>query len=320
MTLMRAALHLVSAGDGTRDASVSKVPIERAPSPRAPFAAQLSGLELGPVISRGVELVEHEPLSISQLGAALSEHWPNHDANSARLRASLPRPPGAGDAARHLGQDPPAEDHDARELARPPASVHAERRRAGHPLPPRIRPCFRCGHSRLVVARRCSRDRRPAQVTTSASTVTSTVGSSTTFATGCSAIAPHRPGSLLAAVRQSLPRTPRPGTHHRQVKWDSSFLHHGTVFVDGFLSGAWKLSERKREATLVVELRTRVQPHGARRHVRREAEAAALPDARCLRAANGAALGLAEPSDRDVKGGSDGTRTRDLRRDRPRRP
>ena len=56
MTLMRATLHLVSAEDGLAMRPVLQAPIERA-SASSPFAAHLSGLELGPVISRGVELV-----------------------------------------------------------------------------------------------------------------------------------------------------------------------------------------------------------------------------------------------------------------------
>jgi hypothetical protein len=36
----------------------------------------------GAARTESIELVEHEPLSISQLAAALSEDWPHHDANS----------------------------------------------------------------------------------------------------------------------------------------------------------------------------------------------------------------------------------------------
>jgi hypothetical protein len=55
------------------------------------------------------------------------------------------------------------------------------------------------------------------------------------------------------------------------VKWDASFARRGALFVDGFLGGAWSLGETRRQATLTVELRTRIGP-AERRHLRLEAE------------------------------------------------
>jgi hypothetical protein len=43
-----------------------------------------------------------------------------------------------------------------------------------------------------------------------------------------------------------------------RVRWDSWFAHRGTIFVDGFLGGAWKLSRERGGATLALELRTRI--------------------------------------------------------------
>ena len=56
------------------------------------------------------------------------------------------------------------------------------------------------------------------------------------------------------------------------LRWDSSFGHHGTVFVDGFLGGTWRLRTTKRASTLTVGLRTPVSP-GEHKQVRAEAEA-----------------------------------------------
>ena len=284
MTLMRATLHLVSAEDGLAMRPVLQAPIERAYA-SSPFAAHLSGLELGPVISRGVELVERRtavdlPARRGALGRVAASRR-----ELARLRVPLSRSPGAGDATRRLGQDlqPKITTLDGW-LGRPSAptlSVDELVIRYLHAFGPAsvadIRAWSWLGGVRPIVDRLRSnlcvyRDER---------------------------------GRELYDVRDGLfcdPATPAPVRFLPQydnlflahvdrarvmdrIKWDSSFMHRGTVFVDGFLSGAWKLSEQKRESTLVVELRTRVTAT-ERRHVRREAERLLLfrtPDASARR-------------------------------------
>jgi hypothetical protein len=43
----------------------------------SPFARNLAGLDLAPVLARSSELVEREPLTVAQLRAALAEEWPD---------------------------------------------------------------------------------------------------------------------------------------------------------------------------------------------------------------------------------------------------
>jgi hypothetical protein len=284
MTLMRATLHLVSAGDGLAMRPVLQAAIERAYA-SSPFAAQLSDLELGPVISRGIELVEHEPLSISQLAAALSEDWPHHDANSLAymLRYLVPvvqvTPRGVWGKA----LQPKITTLDGW-LGRPSASalsvdelVIRYLRAFGPASTADIRAWSWLGGVRAIVDRLRSnlcvyRDEHGRELY------------DVRDGMFCDRAAPAPVRFLPQYDNLFLAHADRARIMDG-VRWDSSFLHHGTVFVDGFLSGAWKLSGQKREATLVVELRTRMT-RTERQHVRREAERLLLfrtPDARARR-------------------------------------
>jgi hypothetical protein len=244
----------------------------------------LSDLELGPVISRGIEPVEREPLSISQLAAALSEDWPHHDANSLAyaLRYLVPVVQVTPRGVWGKTLQPKITTLDGW-LGRPSTSalsvdelVIRYLRAFGPASAADIRAWSWLGGVRGIV---------------------DCLGSNL-------CVYRDERGRELYDVRDGLfcdRATPAPVRFLPQydnlflahadrarimdgVKWDSSFLHQGTVFVDGFLSGAWKLSEQKRESTLVVELRTRVTS-AERQHVRREAERLLLfraPDA-CAR-------------------------------------
>jgi hypothetical protein len=260
-----------------------QAPIERAYA-SSPFAAQLSDLELGPVISRGIELVEHEPLSIAQLAAALSEDWPHHDANSLAyaLRYLVPvvqvTPRGVWGKA----LQPKITTLDGW-LGRPSASalsvdelVTRYPRAFGPASTADIRAWSWLGGVRTIVDRLRSklcvyRDEHGRELYDVRDGVF------------CDRDSPAPVRFLPQYDNLFLAHADRARIMD-DVKWDSSFLHQGTVFVDGFLSGAWKLREQKREATLVVELRTRLT-RTERQHVRQEAERLLLfrtPDA-CTR-------------------------------------
>jgi Winged helix DNA-binding domain len=284
MTLMRATLHLVSARDGLALRPVVQAAIERAFA-SSPFAAHLSDLELGPVISRGIELVEHEPLSISQLAAALSKDWPHHDSNSLayafRYLVPLVQVTPRGVWGRTL--QPKVTTLDAW-LGRPSASalsvdelVIRYLRAFGPASAADVRAWSWLGGVRAIIERLRStlcvyRDEHGRDLYDVREGVF------------CDRAAPAPVRFLPQYDNLFLAHADRARIMDG-VKWDGSFLHHGTVFVDGFLSGAWKLSEQRREATLIVELRTRVAPTEYK-HVRREAEKLLLfrtPDARTRR-------------------------------------
>jgi hypothetical protein len=81
MTLMRATLHLVSSADALRLRPLLQGMLERAFA-SSPFARELAGVDLAPVLERGTEQVEREPLTLAQLRAELAVEWPGHDANA----------------------------------------------------------------------------------------------------------------------------------------------------------------------------------------------------------------------------------------------
>ena len=85
MTLMRTTLHLVSTRDALQMRRVLQDVVERAFA-SSPFARNLAALGLEPVLRRGVELVEQEPLSTAQLARALGEEWPE----TTRTRSPTP--------------------------------------------------------------------------------------------------------------------------------------------------------------------------------------------------------------------------------------
>ncbi len=76
--LMRTTLHLVTARDARRLYPVMAVVLARAWG-SSPFAKQLAGLDLEPVLGAARELLDAEPRGPSALGAALAERWPGRD-------------------------------------------------------------------------------------------------------------------------------------------------------------------------------------------------------------------------------------------------
>jgi len=76
IALMRGTIHLVSARDC--------LPLRRQLQPvlerglRGAFGRQLAGVDPVALAAAGRELVESAPMTFSQLGAALTERWPDH--------------------------------------------------------------------------------------------------------------------------------------------------------------------------------------------------------------------------------------------------
>lgn len=81
MTLMRTTLHLVTARDAVALRAMTQGLIERTWATSG-FAKQLAGLDLAPVLAHGTELVEERPLSTAELARRLSERWPDRDPSS----------------------------------------------------------------------------------------------------------------------------------------------------------------------------------------------------------------------------------------------
>ncbi|MCS7461280.1 winged helix DNA-binding domain-containing protein [Paenibacillus doosanensis] len=98
MALMRSTLHLVSARDALRLRPLLQPVMNR--SLNGAFGKQLKGIDQETLASDGRKLVETEPLTFSELGMRLCEHWfgldPEAAAGAVRNRVPLVQIPPRG--------------------------------------------------------------------------------------------------------------------------------------------------------------------------------------------------------------------------------
>jgi hypothetical protein len=76
IALMRGTIHLVSAGDCLALRPLIQPVMDRALA--TVFGKQLAGMDTGVLASAGRALVEEKPRTFSELGTLLSPHWPGH--------------------------------------------------------------------------------------------------------------------------------------------------------------------------------------------------------------------------------------------------
>lgn len=270
LTLLRSTLHLVSAEDARRLRPALQGMLERAFA-SSPFARELAGLDLAPLLARGGRLLEERPRTMAELRAELASEWPDRDANALAyaVRYLVPNvqvtprgvwgrtlQPTQATLAAWIGADgdaAPAEEIVRRYLrAFGPASAAdvrtwswlADARSVLERLRPELR-VYRdeAGHELFDVPDGVFRD-----------------------------------GAEVAPVR-FLPEYDNVFLSHADrsriadaVAWDTSFLHQGVLLVDGFVAGSWKPARGKSDPPLTVDLRTRV-PARTRREIDREADA-----------------------------------------------
>jgi hypothetical protein len=80
MSLMRATIHLVTAGDALALRPVMQPALERDVYPNSTFGRhRLEGLDMHAVLTAGRELVADRPLTNAQLRDALAARWPDRD-------------------------------------------------------------------------------------------------------------------------------------------------------------------------------------------------------------------------------------------------
>lgn len=79
--LMRTTIHLVSARDALTIRPLMQPVLDRAWR-YSPFSKQLSGADVEEVVAAGLELLAERPLVATELGKRLQERWPDADANS----------------------------------------------------------------------------------------------------------------------------------------------------------------------------------------------------------------------------------------------
>ena len=271
MTLLRATLHLVTCEDALRLRPLLQPMLERA-FDSSPFARELRGLDLTPVLVRAGELLEQNPLTTAQLRVALGEDWPGHDANALAYAVRYLVPlvqvtprgvwgrtlqPTMATLGAWLG-DVPTSPRSLDEV------VLAYLRAFGPATTADIRAWSWLADLRLTLERlrprlRTYRDERGRVLYDAEDGL---------FADP----------ATRAPVR-FLPQYDNVFLSHADrsrimdaVTWDHSFMHRGAFLADGFLAGAWKLTRTKDESTIEVDIRVRVRPV-QRRAILEEAEA-----------------------------------------------
>jgi Winged helix DNA-binding domain len=82
MTLMRATIHLVSARDGLALRPVLQPVMERGFRTGSPFGRRLAGVDIAAVLAAGRALLEERPRTADDLGKLLHARWPDRDATA----------------------------------------------------------------------------------------------------------------------------------------------------------------------------------------------------------------------------------------------
>ncbi len=263
MGLMRATVHLVTARDALALWPVVRSVFERTfQSARgdvgAPaFTSRLAGVDMKALLRAGRRLVEESPRSAAELRPLLKQRWPEHDAVAlaAAVHFLLPLvqvPPrglwGASGQTRHtsleawLGKDPGDDASPDKVIVRylrafGPATVADARiwsRLAG------LREVF----ERLRPRLRTFRDEKGREL----------------FDVTDGALpdpdVPAPPRFLPQYDNVFLSHDDRSRIVRDDIRWQQRSVmegRFGTVLVDGFIAGTWKISRKGGEATLRVE-------------------------------------------------------------------
>jgi hypothetical protein len=81
VAMLRSTIHLFTAADGLALRPVLQTMLERT-FRRSPFAQNLVGLDVAQVLAAGRDLLEHRPLTASELARELNVRWPDRDGTS----------------------------------------------------------------------------------------------------------------------------------------------------------------------------------------------------------------------------------------------
>lgn len=273
IALMRGTIHLVSARDCRWFRPLVQPVLDRGFG--AGYARQLPGLETGALAAAGRALVEEKPRSFSELGSLLSARWPGLPpaALAQGVRALVPLvqvPPrgvwGAGGLALHTS----AESWLGRSLDPAPAlELLVERYLAafGPATVADLQAWSGLTRLREAVARlrprlRAFRDEQGREL--------------------LDLPAAPRPGPAVPApvrlvaefdnlIHAHTDRTRVVSDAHRQRLFTRNGIYPGTVLLDGFVAGTWRISRERRAAAVVIEPFGAISP-GDRDAIAREAE------------------------------------------------
>ena len=260
IALMRGTIHLVSARDCLPLRRVLQPVLDR--GLRGSFGKQLAGVDAEQVAAAGRALVEAEPMTFSELGQALAARWPDHPAAALAqaVRAYVPLvqvPPravwGRAGQSRHTS----AEYWLSGERGAPRAS---DEDLAG--LVTRYLGAFGPATARDVTAWSGLTGLGPVLEQLRPSLVT--------FADEQGAElfdlpdAPRPDGDVPAPVRLAAEfdnlllshadRSRMVSAENLKRFYTINGIFPGSVLIDGFVAGIWRLARRKNAATLSIEL------------------------------------------------------------------
>jgi hypothetical protein len=256
IALMRGTIHLVTAADALTWRPLVQPVLDRALA--TGFGKRLAGVDLAQVAAAGRELTTAQPLAFAELGAALTRTWPDHpaDALAQAVRALVPLvqvPPRAVWGKSGLARHTPAEEWLGRPLAAHPSLGSMVERYLAAFGPASVQDVQAwSGLTRLREVVDPMRDRLRV------------------FASGDGRElfdlpdAP-RPGPDVPAPARLVPefdnlilshgdRTRVLAEEDRQELFRIQNVFPGSVLLDGFVAGLWRLKRSRAAATVTIEL------------------------------------------------------------------
>lgn len=286
MTLMRTTLHLVTATDAVALRAAFQGMVERA-FEDSPFRRRLDGIDLEVVAEAGIRAIEERPMTVAELGRALTKRWPGRDgealayavrylvplvqvtprglfraSSAARVTTLDSWLAGAGEGRGRRAQG--TRTAGASEVAIDEA-VERYLRAFGPATAADVRTWSWLAGVRDVIERlrpalRTYRDERGRELFDVADGV---------FAHADEAAPVRFLGQYDNVFLSHADRSRITG----ELRWGAGWLQRGTFLVDGYLAGAWRLRESPGPPRLELEARRRLAD-ADRGDV--EAEAAAL--------------------------------------------
>jgi hypothetical protein len=257
MTLMRATIHLVSARDGLALRPVLQPVMERGFRSGSPFGRRLAGLDVAAVLAAGRALLEEQPRTVDDLGKLLRKRWPDRDATSLAMAVRYLLP---------LVQIPPRGIWGEGGL---PILATSDQW-LGRPLEPAPSPDKMVARYLAAFGPATVNDIQAWSGLTRLREVTDRLGRRLLHFT-------DENGKELLDVRGAPlpdPETPAPprflpefdnvllghadrsriiADEHRKLVFLSASRMMGTVLLDGWVGGRWKITRTRDSATLVVE-------------------------------------------------------------------
>ncbi len=233
VALMRSTIHLVTARDCLNLRPLLQPVLERQLFSNSTYGSGLEGIEIEKLLAAGRALVEVRPLTLAVLGKLLSEQWPDRDgttlASAIRNLAPLVQVPPRG----MWGESGQAVSTTAESWLGAPLKLN-------YPLDKLV--------TRYLAAF------GPATVTD----IQAWSG-----LTRLKEVAP-RPNPDMPAPVRFLPefdnvllshadRSRIISEEHRKQVFTVNGQVRGTILIDGFINGMWKITQAKGEATLSIE-------------------------------------------------------------------